>query len=128
MISEAFRLGGWGMYPTLVFGALLLGSAIWYAMNPERRRLLLPAVMAFVTFSSGMLGFLTGVMVSLTSAAETPTIAKFVALGTAESLQNVCFALAWNVLAGLVVAVGAWRSTRQTPTAERAQTLAEARS
>lgn len=128
MISEAFTLGGWGMYPTLVFGALLLGSAIWYAVNPERRRLLLPVVMAFVTFSSGMLGFLTGVIVSLTSAADTSTILKFVALGTAESLHNICFALAWNVLAGLVVAVGAWRSTRQTPSAERVPALVEAQS
>ncbi len=120
MISEAFKMGGWGMYPTLVFGALLLGSAIWYAMTPERRRLLLPCVLAFVTFSSGMLGFLTGVMVSLNSAAELPDMMKFVALGTAESLHNVCFALAWNVLAGVVVAVGAWRSVRQTPSAENA--------
>lgn len=128
MISEAFTLGGWGMYPTLVFGALLLGSAVWYAVTPERKRLLLPAVLALVTFSSGLLGFLTGVMVSLTGAAEMPNITKFVALGTAESLNNVCFALAWNVLAGLVVAVGAWRSLRQTPSPEGAAKLVEAQS
>ena len=127
MISEAFTLGGWGMYPTLVFGVLLLGSAVWYLVNPERKRLLLPAVLAFVTLSSGMLGFLTGVMVSLTHAADQAEIMKFVALGTAESLNNVTFALAWSVLSGLVVAIGAWRSTRQTPGAEPVVKLAEAR-
>jgi len=128
MISEAFTLGGWGMYPTLVFGALTLGAAIWYAMTPERKRLLLPAVLAFVTLSAGILGFLTGVMVSLTGAADTANIMKFVALGTAESLHNVCFALAWTILSGLVVAVGAWRSTRQPPAPERVAKLADARS
>lgn len=125
MISEAFTLGGWGMYPTLVFGALLLGSAVWYLMNPERKRLLLPAVLAFVTLSAGMLGFLTGVMVSLTYAADHADMMKYVALGTAESLNNVCFALAWNILSGLVIAVGAWRSTRQTPGNEPIAKLTE---
>jgi hypothetical protein len=128
MISEAFTLGGWGMYPVLVLGALMLGSAIWYAMNPERKRLLVPFVLAFVTFCAGTLGFLTGVMVSISHAAETSTMMKFVALGAAEALNCLTFALAWNVLAGLVVAVGAFRATRQTPNAEQAPALAEARS
>jgi hypothetical protein len=126
MVGEAFKLGGWGMYPVLVFGILLLGASIWYAVTPERKRLLLPAVLGIVTFSAGLLGFLTGVMVSLTYAAENADMAKFVAVGTAESLNNVGFALAWIVMSGLVVAVGAFRAGRQKPEPAKAAQPVEA--
>ena len=38
-MGEAFRLGGWGMYPTLFIGVLLVGAAVGYAVRPERLRL-----------------------------------------------------------------------------------------
>jgi len=126
MVGEAFRLGGWGMYPVLVFGILFLGSAIWYAVNPDRRRLLLPAVLSLVTLSSGMLGTLTGIMVSLNAAAESPDMWKLVALGTSESMNNLGFAFAWIVMSGLVVAVGAFRASRQKPEAQKASKAVEA--
>ena len=69
-MAEAFKNGGWGMYPVLVLGILFLGSTIWYAMSPERRRLLVPGVLGLVTLMSGVLGFLTGVMTSLMYAAD----------------------------------------------------------
>jgi hypothetical protein len=126
-MAEAFKLGGWGMYPTLVFGILFLGSAIWYAVSPERRRLLLPGVMSLVTLGSGFLGFFTGLIATANGAAEMPNAANVAMIGFAESLHNVCFALTWFVLSGLVLAVGAFRAGRQKPEPAHAGTPVEAR-
>jgi heme exporter protein D len=41
---EFFQMGGWGMYPTLVFGVLALGAALRYAMTGDRARLLLAGI------------------------------------------------------------------------------------
>ncbi|MDI1444472.1 hypothetical protein [Polyangium sp. 6x1] len=114
-MGEAFRLGGFGMYPTLVFGIVFFGAAIGYARNPGQGRLLLPAVLAFLTMTAGFLGFFTGIITTLTYAAEQPNLAPLVAMGTAESLYNVCLALAINVIGGIVVAVGAYRRGRKQP-------------
>ena len=126
-MAEAFRLGGWGMYPTLFFGVLFLGTAIWYAVNPERRRLLLPGVMSIVTMAAGSLGFFTGVLTTLNAAGELPNGVQIAMIGVAESLNNLCFALAWVVMSGLVVAVGAFRAGRQSPEPANAATPATAR-
>lgn len=112
-MAEAFKEGGWGMFPVLVFGILFLGSAIWYAANPERKRLLLSGVMAFVTLGAGFLGFFTGVIATFNGASQMPNAMNVAMIGVAESLNNVCFALVWFVMCGLVVAVGAFRAGRQ---------------
>ncbi|MDC0741426.1 hypothetical protein [Polyangium mundeleinium] len=114
-MGEAFRLGGFGMYPTLFFGIILFGAALGYARNPGKGRLLLPAVLAFLTLTAGFLGFCTGIVTTLMYAAERPEMAAVVAMGTAESLINVCLALAMNVIGGIVVAVGAYRRGRKEP-------------
>jgi hypothetical protein len=36
---EFFVEGGWGMWPTLLFGGIALGAAVWFAIRPESRRL-----------------------------------------------------------------------------------------
>ncbi|MDI1432690.1 hypothetical protein [Polyangium sorediatum] len=114
-MGEAFRLGGFGMYPTLFFGIILFGAALGYARNPGKGRLLLPAVLALLTLTAGFLGFCTGIVTTLMYAAEAPNMAPLVAMGTAESLINVCLALAMNVIGGIVVAVGAYRHGRRKP-------------
>jgi hypothetical protein len=47
---QHFREGGWGMFPTLGFGLLMLAVAARYALRPERRfvPLLLGALAASV--------------------------------------------------------------------------------
>ncbi len=107
---EAVRLGGWGMYPTLIFGALSIVAAVSYARSPERRRLALVGILSGVTLLAGLLGFTTGLMVSLSAAAGLPNQGELIALGTFESLNNVGLALMLLVISGLVAAVGAWRS------------------
>ena len=36
-MTDFFMAGGWGMYPTTLFGLLLLAAGIAYAALPERR-------------------------------------------------------------------------------------------
>jgi len=116
-MGEAFRQGGWGMYPTLFFGIVFLGAAIGYARSPGKGRLLLPTVLGVITFTAGALGFFTGLLHTLMHAIEQPNMAEIIAQGTAESLNNVCFALVWNVLGGCVIAIGAYRRGRMKPEA-----------
>lgn len=114
-MAEAFRLGGWGMYPILVFGVLFIGATLWYAVNPERKRLLLPGVMGLVTMTSAMLGFFTGVLKTLDGAANMPNSIQVAMIGVSESLNDLCFGFVWLVMGGLVVAAGAFRAGRQKP-------------
>lgn len=107
---EAFKFGGWGMYPTLVFGALTIAAAASYARTPERRRLTLLAILSVVTLVAGLLGFTTGLMVTLDGAAGTPNQSAIIAAGTFESLNNVALALTLLALSGVVAAVGALRA------------------
>jgi hypothetical protein len=112
---EAFRMGGWGMYPTLFFGMLFTGAAVAYARSPERRRVLLLGMLSLLTFVSGVLGFVTGLIVTLSYGAEDPEPGKVIVMGTAESLHNVGLALALMVLGGAVASIGAFRASRGKP-------------
>src|SRR5580704_3780508 len=39
MLIDMFKEGGFGMFPTLIFGVVLLVAAAHFAWSPERRRL-----------------------------------------------------------------------------------------
>jgi len=124
-MGEAFKLGGFGMYPTLFFGIVFLGAALGYARNPGKGRLVLPGVLGFLTLTAGFLGFFIGMITTLTYAAGDPAmnleqLVRVVAMGTSESLHNVCLALALNVMGGIVLAVGAYRRGQQKPEVTRA--------
>lgn len=115
-INEAFHMGGWGMYPTLLFGLLMIGVAFWYAARPARRLVPLLVSCGLMTFVSGCLGFFTGVIKSLTAIGQVPPDTRYISLiGIAESLTNMVFAFALIMLAMLAVSVGAWRLTRLLP-------------
>ncbi len=111
-IDKAFVLGGWGMWPTLGFGVLMIAAAAWYAVWPGRQ---LPLVLScgFVTLLSGGLGFTSGVISTLLHQETAgPAERHFALVGVGESLYNVLFALALMLVATLVVGVGAWRIAR----------------
>jgi hypothetical protein len=111
---EGFRLGGWGMFPTLVFGVLLLGAAVRYAVKPEARWVPLQIALAVLTLTTGMLGFVSGVIVTTQHLHELPTerVTLVGAMGVGESMHNVGLALMLMMLAGLLTSVGALRLTR----------------
>src|SRR5690348_5351015 len=64
VMSEAFHMGGWGMYPTLVFGILLVAASVRYAISPERRFVPLQVSLGILTLVGGGLGFITGTIKS----------------------------------------------------------------
>lgn len=107
---DAFHQGGWGMYPTLFFGALSIAAAAAYARSPDARRLKLSMLLSVVTMLAGLLGFTTGLMTTLGASDGLPNQIELIAAGTFESLNNVALALILLVFSGLVTAVGVWRS------------------
>jgi hypothetical protein len=106
---EAFHLGGWGMYPTMIAGLFLVRAAILYKREPSRERLPVLIILSLITLAAGSLGFVTGLMTTLRFAAGEPNQGELIAMGTFESLHNLAFALCFLVFGGIIAAVGAWR-------------------
>jgi hypothetical protein len=113
-LFDQFRDGGWGMYPTLVFGILLLGTAVKYAVSPEKRLVPLLVALNVATLVSGALGFVSGVIVTahaLSSEGITqPTNISF--FGVGEALNNVAFALLLVMVGTVASTIGAWKISR----------------
>jgi hypothetical protein len=118
---EHFRDGGWGMIPTLLFGLILVGTSVRYALAPKQRDVPLMISLAVLTFVSGSLGFVSGVMTTFHFVAADgirgDTATAITLQGVAESLNNVGFALALLTLATMCAAYGAWKLSRVDPAA-----------
>jgi ABC-type antimicrobial peptide transport system permease subunit len=105
------------MYPTLIFGVLMLGASIKYAFQPERRFVPLLLSLGIVTTMSGLLGFTVGFIttirfiVTMPPPEQTPTML----IGIAESSNNIVLALMGVVLCCLIAGVGALRVARSEP-------------
>ena len=115
MWSNFFGAGGWGMYPTTVFGFLLLAAIGLDALRAEPRyRRIISALMVTV-FASGLLGTSVGICKSAHDLGRVPVEKQLqtFALGCEESLHNLVLALIILVIANLVAAVVALR-TRAT--------------
>lgn len=111
MFDDFFRSGGFGMYPTVVFGSLAVLAAIVIAFKPERRFVPMVAALGATTFGSGMLGTTMGFISSLRAVTQVPAAdrATIVMMGAAESLNNMVLALIMVVLTGLIASVAAGR-------------------
>lgn len=125
-MMNAFYLGGWGMYPTLLFGILALGTGVWHAVSPERRRLLLLGILSLLTLFAGTLGTVVGIMNSLRYAAGQENQVSLMAQGTFESLNCVALGLILIILSGLVGAVGVFRGSSGGGDASRVPANADA--
>ena len=119
MWSNFFRDGGFGMYPTLIFGFALVAAAAMYLLRPERRRVALPVCLGLLTLGSGLLGFTTGMVNTLRYIQKVPPGEQLQigALGAAESANNLVLALIFVVLAALLASIGAFRASRAPATA-----------
>ena len=115
-MSEAFRLGGWGMYPTAIAGFLLIICGWRFAANPDRARLHLAKWLYVLTALVGTLGFVTGVMKTLLAAGQLPPAESVgtAMIGIGESANNLGLALCSMVLATIGVAVGHARRPAKT--------------
>ena len=114
---NAFLEGGIGMIPTLIFGLLLLGVAVRYAVSPEARVVPLLLSLGVLTLVAGMLGFVMGVITTMHAIAQMPPEQHWIAmLGVGESLQNLALALTLGALAALATSVGTFRLARTATT------------
>lgn len=110
---EAFKMGGWGMYPTLVFGLLMLAASVRYAISPERRFVPLQISLGVLTLMAGTLGFVTGMIKSFGAIGEVPPDQRWIwLLGAGEALNCVGLALVLSILAALAASAGAFRLAR----------------
>jgi hypothetical protein len=111
---EIFRNGGVLMYPTALFGLLLLAVAARYAVRPESRWIPLQISLGIVTLSVGAAGFVAGLIATTTHLAQTGDRAGLIgAVGFGESLNNVALALVLVALAATATTVGVARTARQ---------------
>jgi hypothetical protein len=111
-MSEFFSAGGFGMYPTLLFGFLLVACSILFLFRPEPRYLASLVGLGATTTGAGLLGFCMGVMNTLRYLEQVPAEKRFmvVAYGCEESLHCVVLALVLLVVAGLFASIGAVRA------------------
>ncbi|MBI5545798.1 MAG: hypothetical protein HY901_18060 [Deltaproteobacteria bacterium] len=119
MFANFFEAGGFGMYPTSLFGFFLVAAAVIYALRPERGFFVLTGCLGLLTLSSGLLGFTTGLVNTFRYLEKVPNekLLTIAALGCAESLNNVVLALILVTLTSLIVSVGALRAARSAPRA-----------
>jgi len=112
-MSEMFHMGGFGMYPTTIFGLMLIAASVRYAMSPEKRLVPLQVSLGMVTLASGGLGFVTGLIKSSMAIGGVGPDKRWIwVLGMGESLTNVALALALIVIGALAASVGALRLAR----------------
>jgi hypothetical protein len=111
-MGEFFSAGGFGMYPTLLFGFLLVVCSIVFLFRPEPRYLASLVGLGATTGAAGLLGFCSGMMNTLRYALTVPPEEQFqvVALGSKESLHVVMLGLILLVVAGLFASIGAVRA------------------
>jgi len=116
---EVLREGGWGMYPTLVFGLVALGAALRFAVraDPRLRGFIDSLARAVIFFA--VTGFVTG-LISTAGYVEAHDLRGGEALmtlmaGAKESLHNLALGFTVVSLVHLAVAVGRRRYDARQP-------------
>ena len=115
MWSNFYEAGGWGMWPTTLFGFLLVAAAILLLLRPERRYVPLVSGLGIMTVASGVLGCAIGFIKTFRYIGSLPRDEQLevAALGAAESLNNVVLALLLVLFSALLVTIGAVRNLRR---------------
>jgi hypothetical protein len=115
-MGDMFKMGGFGMFPTAIFGLLLVASSIRYALAPERRFVPLQASLGVMTLASGSLGFVLGLIKSTLAIEGAGPDKRWIwVVGMGEALNCVALALGLLTIAALAASVGALRIARSEP-------------
>jgi hypothetical protein len=115
MFSDFFRDGGWGMYPTSLFGFLLVAAGFLYLLRPESRYAPIVFCTGFLTLGAGVLGTATGLITTFRYLQHVEPVDQFktAAEGCAESLNNLVLALMIAIVAALPTLGGLVRAVRK---------------
>jgi hypothetical protein len=107
--------GGWGMWPVLVFGLLLLGSSVLYSLRPHPPRLRFIVAMSVLIAVASAHAMLTDVAMVFKHTPRFPADRHFAVLltGLKESTRPGILGGAFLVLALVFVAVGVYRLGRR---------------
>jgi len=114
MWSNFFESGGFGMYPTAIFGFVLVAAGILLVLRPERRFVNLVVSLGAATLGSGVLSTSVGIVNTLHYLRKVPPAEQFkiFAIGCAESFHNVVLALILVVLTAMLASIAAARAAR----------------
>ena len=106
------------MYPTTLVGIWLVACAVQYARDPRAARMQVVRYLSVVTMLVASLGFVTGVIKSLTALpADTPwESGVFAAIGVGESLTNIALGLIMLIVAWGACSLGAHRACTTSAT------------
>lgn len=110
-MGEAFRLGGYGMFPTAIAGLVLVAAAIRYARTPDARRLHLVRCLSVLVALIGTLGTTSGVIKAFLAAgsADPREMPGFVVTGIGEAANCIALALIMLVAGWIATSIGAYR-------------------
>lgn len=115
LLLEAFRFGGWPMYPTLILGVFLVVAAARQALQSGSAPLV--ANLRLATLLSGLLGSTMGMIHSLQGLGglrpDQPH-GKYALIGLGESINNIALALIMILIATLLLSLGAFRSASES--------------
>ncbi|RLB58097.1 MAG: hypothetical protein DRI90_17140 [Deltaproteobacteria bacterium] len=102
------------MYPTSMFGFVLVAAGILLVLRPERRFVALVVSLGAATLGSGVLSASVGIVNTLHYLRKVPPAdqLEIAALGCAESFHNVVLALILVVLTALLASIAAARAAR----------------
>jgi len=112
MWNDFFEAGGWGMYPTALFGFAFVASGFLFAFRPESRFAPIVFCAGVAALGAGILGTAVGFV---TTFRYVQTVApaeqvKIALLGCAESLNNLVLALMLAIPTALLALVGVTRA------------------
>ncbi|MRG96607.1 hypothetical protein [Polyangium spumosum] len=109
-----FAEGGWGMWPTLLFGFVAVGGAAWFAMRPEPRRLAFTGAM-WLTLAMSMANATWTNLAAVCSTLENPErvpdaeLVRTLFAGLKEASRPAALGGVFLTLVPLLLAVGALR-------------------
>jgi hypothetical protein len=114
-MGQFFHEGGFGMFPTALFGVVSLGLALAFAVKPNVRLFPLVLGTGAASLFAGGLGMLMGLKATAMAIAthDSPAGPAVIAMaGASESANNLVLALALLVCVALALGIGGFRARR----------------
>ena len=110
---ELIRIGGFNMWFLLVIGAVMVITAIKFAVRADPQRLAILRALTFAILACAITGFCTGLLRSLLTGGEAPGPADerwmMMAIGLGESCANLVLGGMFAVITWILIAVGVRR-------------------